>query len=214
VKIGDKTLLAAPVEALPWIFAFALLILIFVIFPYRLFRRAPRTTATLAATLLLLGCQTLPEAVRTPLGPALEQVRENPAAYVGQPVRWGGTIAQVENRQTQTWLHVVGRALDGQGRPFESDRSPGRFIARVSAFLDPEIHAKGREVTVAGRYAETVISPVGAYPYPTPVVDADTVFLWEKRPEPSPYWPYYDPFYPWWGYPWGYPYRYPYHPRW
>jgi outer membrane lipoprotein len=214
VKIGDKTILAAPVEALPWIFVAALLILVLVAFPYRLFRRAPRSAATLAAAWLLVGCQTLPEAVRTPAGPALEQVREDPAAYAGQRVRWGGTLAQVENLEAHTLLHVVGRALDNQGRPFESDRSPGRFVARVRGFLDPEIHAKGREVTVVGSYTETVTRLVGAFPYPMPVLEAETVYLWEKRPEPAPFWPYYDPFYPWWGYPWGYPYRYPHPPRW
>jgi outer membrane lipoprotein len=217
VKIGDKTIIAAPVEALPWIFGFALLILAVVAFPYRMLRRGRRAAAGLFAALvaaMLAGCQTLPEEVRTPVGPALEQVRENPAAHAGQTVRWGGTVAQVENRQSQTWLHVVGRALDSYGRPFESDHSPGRFIARATGFLDPEIYARGREVTIRGRFAEVITSQVGEFPYPMPVMDAETVFLWERRPDPAPYWPYYDPFYPWWGYPWGYPYRYPYHPRW
>lgn len=213
VKIGDKTLLSAPVETLPWIFGVALLILVLVAIPYRKLRRN-RPVAVVLLAMLLVGCQTVPEAVRTPTGPALEQVRENPAAHVNQPIRWGGTIARTENLQTQTWLHIVGRALDSQGRPIESDRSTGRFVARASGFLDPEIHARGREITVTGRYVETITSLVGEYPYPTPVASVDTVYLWDKRPEPAPYWPYYDPFYPWWGYPWGYPYRYPYHPRW
>lgn len=212
VKIGDKTLLAAPVETLPWIFGLALLILVVVAFPYRILRRNRTARAVVVLTLLVTGCQTVPEAVRTPTGPALEQVRASPAAHVGQPVRWGGAVARTENRPTHTWLHIVGRALDSRGRPFETDSSPGRFIARAEGFLDPEIYHPGREVTVTGRFVESVTVMVGEYADATPVVDAGNIHLWEKRPDPAPYWPYYDPFYPWWGYPWGHPYRYPYRP--
>src|SRR5581483_12094141 len=140
----------------------------------------------------------------------------NPDSYSGRHVRWGGTIAGVENGKAETRVEVVARELDRDGRPQPTNRSSGRFIARVEGFLDPAAYRKGREVTVAGTVDGSTTRKIGEYNYRYPVVKADTIYLWEPRVEPQryrdPY--YYDPFWGPWG-PWGPfgPFRpYPYYP--
>jgi outer membrane lipoprotein len=186
----------------------------------------------LAAALLLVlaGCATtsVPEAIREPPPEdlALPEVRARVEAFEGRPVRWGGTLAGVQNRRADTWLDIVARPLGDSGRPEERGESLGRFIARVDGFLDPAVYREGREVTVAGTISGTTVRPIGEYPYRYVIVDAHTIKLWEPRPAPayySPYYyrsPYYDPFYdpfydPLWParvWPWYAPY--PFYPYW
>lgn len=159
--------------------------------------------------LLLTGCaSTLPEPIREPPSNdlALSEARQDPEAFIGQPVRWGGTIAGVDNRENETCLEVVGRDLQSSGKPASSDSSHGRFLACVNRFLDPMIYQDGRMVTVAGTLEAVEQKPVGKYPYTYPVVQVKNMHLWQVEPEriyyePDPFW--YDPFWP------GGYYRYP-----
>ena len=167
--------------------------------------------------LALAGCATtVPDAIRLPppTDIPVARARENPEAYAGQRVRWGGTIASVKNGQTQTDLEVVARDLTTSGRPRVTDSTAGRFIARVSGFLDPAVYEEGRQVTVVGTLAETVTGRIGEHAYRYLVVTAEAVHLWEPIAERSDRDLYYDPFYydPFW-YPWRpFPYYYsPYH---
>jgi len=142
------------------------------------------------------------------LSPA--QVRADVSAHVSQRVRWGGSIAAVENRAEETWLEIVSRPLDSSGRPRSSDDSAGRFIAKVKGFLDPAVYAQGRLTTVAGVVAGGLTRTIGEYAYAYVVVDADTIKLWEQVAAQPYYYPnrFYDPFYdPFWRpYPWYAPY--------
>ena len=167
------------------------------------------------AVSLLGGCATnLPQAITTAPTPdiTVAQARENPKAYIGQRVRWGGTIARVENRETTTDVEVVARELNSSGRPRESDRSAGRFIARIGEFLDPAVYSDGRQVTIAGTIVDETSGRIGAHKYRYPVVNADAVYLWEPLRDVPDRYRYYDPFYdPFW-YPWRpWPYYYPYY---
>lgn len=168
---------------------------------------------------LLGACATdVPRPIRDslPESPGLAQVRENPAAFQGRVVRWGGTLAGVQNQAQETILEVVDRPLERGGRPIESDRSAGRFLVRAKGFLDPSVYANNRQVTVYGQISGSEQRKIGEFPYTYPVVVADQLHLWPPYVEPQPYYrdPYwYDPWYPWgpW-HPWGYPYPYRY--RW
>lgn len=143
--------------------------------------------------------------------PSLEQVRENTADHLGQQVRWGGTIIETTNREDATWLTVLGQPLFKGGEPKFTDDSTGRFIAIVPEFLDPQVYAPDRRVTVTGTVLRIEAGKVGEYPYTYSVIQADDWYLWaDETPWPYgyPYPGWYDPWYydPW--YPYGYPYRY------
>ncbi len=168
---------------------------------------------TAVLLLILGGCSSVPEKIRTaPSGaPSLTQVRQNPGTYDDAQVRWGGTIAEVQNRQDQTRIVIVARALSGDGEPRRLDSSEGRFIAIFNTFMDPAIYAVDRSLTVVGLLSGSLKAELGDMQYHYPLVEVQTHFLWPK-PEPRCEYcdPFYDPWYPW--YPYHYPWRrYPYY---
>jgi outer membrane lipoprotein len=80
----------------------------------------------------------------------------------------------------------------------------------VPEFLDPQVYAPDRQVTVTGTLLRTEAGKVGEYPYTYPVIQADAWYLWPEateRPYGYLYPGWYDPWYydPW--YPYGYRYR-------
>ena len=167
----------------------------------------------LAAVVLVTGCASpTPELVRTPIpgAPEIQRVRQDIAAFAGSRVRWGGTIAAVENQPNESLVEVVARPLERDGRPRVTDATGGRFLARVAGFLDPAIYSEGRQFTVTGVVDGAVSRPIGEYPYQYPVVRAEAHYLWEPEPVlppyPYPYYygpPWYDPWCPF-GWPrWG-----------
>jgi outer membrane lipoprotein len=151
--------------------------------------------------------------------PGVDQVRSNIDSYKGVPVRWGGTIASVENKEQETWIEVVAARLDSSGRPRSLDASEGRFLVRIDGFLDPQIYAMHRELTVFGEVEDLVEQPIGEHAYIYPLMRAQTYYLWPEYQErryghyPYPY-PYYYPAYPY-SYRFYRPYYYrPYYPYW
>ena len=120
--------------------------------------------------------------------------------YTGRKVRWGGTIAGVENKASDTWIEVVDRRLGAYGRPLFTDQSGGRFLVHIDGFLDPAIYRVDRPITVFGTMESGIMKPIDEHPYLYPLVRAQSYYLWED----------YDPYarYPRdYGYPYGY---YPY----
>lgn len=160
--------------------------------------------ALMGAALLAACASPVPQPIRNaPAGsPLVGEVRSNVERYIGTRVRWGGTIANVANRESETWLEIVARDLQDNARPSESDRSHGRFIARVEGFLDPAIYSNDRQITVVGSIDGQRTRTIDEYEYEYPVVDVESYYLWEPLHEygytrhPYYYSPYfYDPFY-------------------
>lgn len=145
-----------------------------------------------------------PEAIRAapPRNPTLTEVRTNIDAFVDTRVRWGGTIANVRNLETETLVDIVARELTKQGRPKKTDKSQGRFQARIAEFIDPVVYEQGRDLTVVGVIEGGETRNIGQYPYRYPVVAVQQYYLWEPVSQRLPY-DYYDP---WW-----YGRRDPYH---
>lgn len=164
-----------------------------------------RKTAILCFGLMLGGCAgSLPKTLQAPQvsQSTVAQARAHQAPE-GAWVRWGGTIATVRNGQSHTWIEIVQHPLESDGRPERSDQSDGRFMARFQGFLDPEIYAPGRALTIVGTLGTDQVHTIGGFPYTFPVVHVTRFYLWPRLPKrqpvyPSPFW--YDPWYPW-GYP-------------
>jgi outer membrane lipoprotein len=167
--------------------------------------------------LTLEGCASqVPLLIREqpPENPSISAVQEDISRYQGSHVRWGGTIASIQNKKESTIIEIVARKLGDEGRPEDTDRSSGRFWADVNGFLDPTIYRQDREITVYGTVERLAKGHIGEHPYLFPVIQVETYYLWEiveARPyyyPPyglfSPYGPYgfYHPygFYPFWYY--------------
>lgn len=164
---------------------------------------------------IFAGCVTSPfsDSLRSAAKnqPTLDDIRAQPQAFKGRTVLMGGTIVQTTNLPKTTEIEVLQKPLDRyDDRPQDTDRSSGRFLIRCPGFLDSAIHAKGREITVAGPVEGMETRQLDQTEYTYPVIGCQEIHLWPNQPAvmynyPPPYW--YGPYWHGWGY---YPYWYPY----
>lgn len=140
-------------------------------------------------------------------GITFEQVFKDPTRYRGKTVIWGGVIVRSENKREGTLLEVLQKPTDYAGRPLETDRSGGRFLALYKGFLDVALYAEGREVTIAGRIEGRRTLPLGEIRYAYPLIRILEAHLWQERKD------WEDLHYPYWYYPHVYPWR-SFHPYW
>jgi outer membrane lipoprotein len=131
----------------------------------------------------------------------LKQVQEDPNAYKGKSVVWGGEIIQTVNQQDGTTeIEVFQRPLGWREEPKDTLASEGRFLIIADKYLDPYVFRRGRKITVAGEIQGEEIKPLGEMDYRYPLLLSKQIYLWEDYYYyPYPYF-YYDP---WWGYPYG-----------
>ena len=141
--------------------------------------------------LVLGGCaRQFPPLIQQPSSgnPSLSAVQEDISYYQDSYVRWGGTIAGIENKKEHTILEIIARPLESGGRPREINIDLGRFLARVENFLDPEIYRPGRDITVYG----SIDKPLkrGEDKPLLPLIEVKKYHLWKPRNYPPAYYPY------------------------
>ena len=165
-----------------------------------------------AAAVLFSACTSIPTQLQGEYAD-ISPARVQPELF-GSNVRWGGVLVNTSNEEDRTCFEVLSRTLDKYLRPKQEDTTAGRFLACTNGFHDPEVYAKGREVTVTGQLQNVEVRKIEAFDYRYPVLEITNMVLWEERQDVIIYDHYYDPFYypyywgnPYWGY---YPYyRYP-----
>lgn len=168
-------------------------------------KRVPMWTTSLILILVLSGCSVISRDLRTKADPLLtfELVSPYPTQYAGEIVIWGGYIIEHQTQEDQARLVILQAPLSFNQEPKSKDRSQGRFMVLFDAYLDPEVFAKDRAVTIAGRVAEFTKDPdndaYGSYP----VLHLLELHLWENRVRL----PYYHRPYPFYRY----RYHHPYH---
>jgi outer membrane lipoprotein len=159
-------------------------------------------------SLLLSGCaHVISKDLRTKSDPSLtlNQVRQNPEAFKGKLVVWGGEIIETINQKDgTTQVEVLQKPLGCRGEPKETVTSEGRFLILADKYLDPYLFRKGKKITVAGEIQGEKIKPLGEMDYRYPLLSSKQVYLWpEYYYRPYPY-SYYDL---WWGYPYWWRFR-------
>ena len=131
-------------------------------------------------------------------------ISQNPDAYVGEIVLWGGVIVETTNEKGGTDLIVLDTPLGREDRPRGTKYSRGRFIATTAKFLDPAIYHRGRKITLAGQITGKKTLPLGKTAYTYPVVTVKQLHLWQRHRrhyvypyywEVSPYWYWYPGYY-------------------
>jgi len=130
-----------------------------------------------AAALALSACVTAPGPLRGEY-PTVTPKAASEGEALGQVVRWGGLIAKVEPLSDHTCFQVVGKNLNGSGRPTQDDQTSGRFLACRAGFYDPKIFEEGREITIVGKIDRIETRTVGEYEYKHPRLAADVIYLW------------------------------------
>ncbi len=157
-----------------------------------------------ALILLLTGCASLPEVLQVENEEGLvpySQVLHEQVISQQQTARWSGRIASVSNGEAHSVIEVVYQDLDQRGLPVDAETSPGRFRAVMDGFIDPQVYAQGRTITLVGRPDKAELGKIGDYSYSFPVLRVRTHYLWPKVKDVQiPYAPgwHRDPFYsPW-----------------
>ncbi len=144
----------------------------------------------LSVVIILNGCahvisKGLRERVAS--GITFKEVRENPDAYRGKIVLWGGVIVRSENLKEGTLIEILQISLNRGGGPKNRDVSEGRFLALYPAFLDTVIYCEGREVTVAGEIQGKRVRSLGEIEYTYPLLLVKEIHLWElEKPAREP----------------------------
>jgi outer membrane lipoprotein len=126
-------------------------------------------------------------------------VARDPDSFKGETVIWGGIVIRVQNQPGQTTLTILETPLDFWGVPKDEAYSRGRFIARVSEYLDPELYGKKKKVTLAGDIIGGETKPLDKTQYRYPVVRVKELHLFKETDYRHPYRPY--PYYDGYGYP-------------
>ena len=135
-----------------------------------------------------------------------EDLVSNPREYRGRVVVLGGYILEIQNEPGGSVLTVLQAPLDWRNKPKSRDLSQGRFFVTTNKFLDPEVYAKDRRLTVGGLVAGVREQTVGGAIYRFLTIEAQELQLWPKKTYPAgPCYPCYDPWYDPWS-PRGYPY--------
>lgn len=154
--------------------------------------------------LLLTACSSMPSVIREMdvMSISYSRVNQETENYKNAPVRWGGTIVDVENEEEFSLMQVLFYPLDYYGQP-QLDKPEGRFVIKSNEFLDPAIYASDREITVVGLIDGKIERTVGNKKISVPLITSTALYLWPVRyhNNPSNYYGY--PGYP--GYYRGYP---------
>lgn len=154
---------------------------------------------------LLAGCASIP----APLAgdyPEFQPEQANERS-VGARVRWGGEIIETRPQREQTCVEILAKELSSDFRPRAGDLSFGRFLACRDGFHDPAVFTEGRGITVVGTIEGFTEDTIGEFVYRYPRVAAETLYLWDERPDYAAYDPWHSRG------PWG-PYGYGGYYRW
>jgi outer membrane lipoprotein len=160
----------------------------------------------LLCALLTISCSVMSrevrnEAVSTPSFSALIQKADE---YRGKTVIVGGYLLNTRNESGQTVITVLQAPLVPGGKPGLRDRSQGRIIITTSQFLDPEIYARDRKITVAGKVIGSSLDEADKAPFPYLKLESRELYLWPKYdqtryrhryPYDDPFWDWDDPWY-------------------
>ncbi len=180
-----------------------------------------RWIAMLVLGLLLGGCVSpLSKEARFAAEPFADFPRllEHPEGFRGKTFLLGGMIVDTQLAKDGSTLEVLRYELDRGDRPQTPDETSGRFLARTTRVLDPELYTKGRLVTLTGQFAGIESRPLGGIDYRYPLLNLGELYLWPREQDyrlpPGSYYPY-RPFY--WYDPWYDPYPFwpsPHFRRW
>lgn len=136
--------------------------------------------------LFLAGCVSVPKEVRLPEGTTsvtYTDAVKHTAQVQGQPVLWGGMLADIKHTKDKTILEIAAYPLHQSGRPdIKNTKTLGRFRVVVDQFLDPVEYAQRRLVTIRGTLNGVQEGKIDDYVYRFPVVNGTGVHLWDKEP--------------------------------
>jgi outer membrane lipoprotein len=130
---------------------------------------------------LFSGCTPISKQLRDQADPKLsfQQVSQNPEAYKGKIVIWGGEIIEtIVQKDGTTLIVVLQRPLDRKKEP-KVQQSEGRFLVLVEGITDPYVFRRGRRITTGGEILGKKVMRLGEFDYPYALLRSKQLHLWE-----------------------------------
>jgi outer membrane lipoprotein len=120
------------------------------------------------------------------------KVSNNPAAYIGNTVIWGGVILQVQDNSDGTEIRVRQNPLKSNESP-DTESTEGEFIALTGESLDPNVFKIGKKITVGGEIIGEKTENTQTTRFTYPVIQIKEYYLWSNgnkwwEPRPSSGW--------------------------
>jgi outer membrane lipoprotein len=137
----------------------------------------------LSACIFLSACTSLPKEITDPPSYDLtyiEAVSKVPK-FKNAPVRWGGTIVEVENEPDFSAIQILLYPLGYHGRPDLDEPSQGRFVMKTPSFLDPAAYKKNSSITVSGILEGQTERMIGNKTLNLPLIAAKQFHLWQDE---------------------------------
>jgi outer membrane lipoprotein len=137
---------------------------------------------SLVLLFILSACSNMPTVIRdfTAVDIPYQLANQNVDSYLDTPVRWGGTVIEVENETDSSSVQILYYPLDRNGFPQTSYNGEGRFVVRTRNFLDPAILIKNSKVTVTGTLTGGIERTVGSKLIRVPLITSQAIYLWPK----------------------------------
>lgn len=106
-----------------------------------------------------------------------DKLSENPEAYRGEFVVFGGDIVAAQQTERGVRLEIIQHDLDSRELPDETIVSRGRFLAIAPDTLKIAICRSGRMVSIAGEIAGKEVLPLMGVDYTYPVIGIKEIHL-------------------------------------
>jgi outer membrane lipoprotein len=153
--------------------------------------RVPDCVFCLGCLLWMMGtvsCTVISEQVRSEAETAVpfKTLLDSAEDYRGRTVILGGYILQTENLESKTVLKVLQVPFRVGEDPDTRDLSQGRFAVYVNGFLDPEVYARDRAVTVAGTVIGVEVEQIGDRQFPYLKLANREIYLWPEYTDRTP----------------------------
>ncbi len=133
------------------------------------------------------GCaHVISEDLRAKVDPSISaaEVFQNPDAYRGKIVIWGGEVIQtLPQKDKTTLIEVLQWPLGWRGEPKRTVSFHGKVLVLVKGYLDPALYRGGKRITAAGEILGEMrgdkIESLTDTTYRYPFLLGRQVHLWE-----------------------------------
>lgn len=141
----------------------------------------------LAAGLWVAGCApTFPRQItdRVDRHITFKELKADPEKLKGTWLMLGGVIVSSRNAKEGTYIEIMQKPLESDGRPVDTDETEGRFLVQSEEYLDSAVYHRGRVITVVGEVAGQKTMPLDETTYQYPLLAAKAMHLWTPSSGP------------------------------
>jgi outer membrane lipoprotein len=150
-------------------------------------RRLLPAMLVLVAGLWAAGCApTFPRQItdRVDRHVSFKELQADPGKYKDAWLMLGGVIVSSRNTKEGTYLEILQKPLESDGRPVDTDATEGRFLVQSEEYLDSAVYHRGRVITVVGEVVGQQTMPLDETTYQYPLLAIKAMHLWTPSSGP------------------------------